>query len=206
MEIDRCASTTQFNTMNLLDGSFRYKNLQVGALSEQNVALNIRAMDTHGLGLTLSFADAANMQILDIALGRKPSIEYIEEGGEIMTAYPGVTSANDQGKKATYMSEKNLYVSSYELAGKSMKLIQNAIGLISEMRSSLGAAQNRLEYAIANLDSSQENTAASESRIRDTDMAEEMVAYSKNNILSQVGQSMLAQANQSAQGVLSILQ
>ena len=123
-----------------------------------------------------------------------------------MTAYPGVTSANDQGKKATYMSEKNLYVSSYELAGKSMKLIQNAIGLISEMRSSLGAAQNRLEYAIANLDSSQENTAASESRIRDTDMAEEMVAYSKNNILSQVGQSMLAQANQSAQGVLSILQ
>lgn len=206
MEIDRCASTTQFNTMNLLDGSFRHKNLQVGALSEQNVALNIRAMDTHGLGLTLSFADAANMQILDIALGRKPSIEYIEEGGEIMTAYPGVTSANDQGKKATYMSEKNLYVSSYELAGKSMKLIQNAIGLISEMRSSLGAAQNRLEHTIANLDSSQENTAASESRIRDTDMAEEMVAYSKNNILSQVGQSMLAQANQSAQGVLSILQ
>ena len=74
------------------------------------------------------------------------------------------------------------------------------------MRSYLGAAQNRLEHTIANLDTSKENTSASESRIRDTDMAEEMVQYSKNNILSQVGQSMLAQANQSTQGVLSILQ
>ncbi|MCR5195875.1 MAG: flagellar hook protein, partial [Pseudobutyrivibrio sp.] len=72
-------------------------------------------------------------------------------------------------------------------------------------RSSLGAIQNRLEHTIANVDNVVENTNAAESRIRDTDMADEMVNYSKNNILQQAGQAMLAQANQSTQGVLSIL-
>ena len=70
----------------------------------------------------------------------------------------------------------------------------------------LGAVQNRLEHTINNLDNVVENTTTAESRIRDTDMAEEMVNYSKNNILAQAGQSMLAQANQSNQGVLSLLQ
>ncbi|MDD6429416.1 MAG: flagellin, partial [Lachnospiraceae bacterium] len=70
----------------------------------------------------------------------------------------------------------------------------------------LGAVQNRLEHTIANLDNVSENTQSAESRIRDTDMAKEMVQYSKNNILAQAGQSMLAQANQSNQGVLSLLQ
>ena len=71
------------------------------------------------------------------------------------------------------------------------------------MRSALGALQNRLEHTVSNLDNISENTSSAESRIRDTDMAEEMVNYSKNNILAQAGQSMLAQANQSTQGVLS---
>ncbi len=84
--------------------------------------------------------------------------------------------------------------------------IANAIKKVSEQRSALGAVQNRLEHTIANLDNVVENTTAAESRIRDTDMAEEMVEYSKNNILAQAGQSMLAQANQSTQGVLSLLQ
>ena len=87
-----------------------------------------------------------------------------------------------------------------------MKLSQNAIDLVSQMRSSLGAVQNRLEHTIANLDNIAENTTAAESRIRDTDMAKEMVEYSTNNILMQAGQSMLAQANQSRQGILSLLQ
>ena len=77
---------------------------------------------------------------------------------------------------------------------------------VSSQRSALGAVQNRLEHTIDNLDNVVENTTAAESRIRDTDMAEEMVNYSKNNILAQAGQSMLAQANQSTQGVLSLLQ
>ncbi len=84
--------------------------------------------------------------------------------------------------------------------------IEDAIQHVSLQRSALGAIQNRLEHTIKNLDNVVENTTAAESRIRDTDMAEEMVEYSKNNILAQAGQSMLAQANQSTQGVLSLLQ
>ena len=84
--------------------------------------------------------------------------------------------------------------------------ISDAIAKVSSQRSSLGAVQNRLEHTINNLDNVSENTTSAESRIRDTDMAEEMVNYSKNNILAQAGQSMLAQANQSTQGVLSLLQ
>jgi flagellin len=83
--------------------------------------------------------------------------------------------------------------------------ISDAISKVSAQRSSLGAVQNRLEHTINNLDNVVENTTSAESQIRDTDMAEEMVEYSKNNILSQAGQSMLAQANQSNQGVLSLL-
>ena len=82
----------------------------------------------------------------------------------------------------------------------------DAISKVSSQRSALGAVQNRLEHTISNLDNVVENTTAAESRIRDTDMAEEMVNYSKNNILAQAGQSMLAQANQSNQGVLTLLQ
>ena len=84
--------------------------------------------------------------------------------------------------------------------------IADAIAKVSAQRSALGAIQNRLEHTIANLDNVVENTTAAESEIRDTDMAEAMVEYSKNNILMQAGQSMLAQANQSTQGVLSLLQ
>ncbi len=84
--------------------------------------------------------------------------------------------------------------------------ISDALAKVSAQRSALGAIQNRLEHSIANLDNVVENSEAAESRIRDTDMAETMVTYSKNNILAQAGQSMLAQANQSTQGVMSILQ
>jgi len=83
--------------------------------------------------------------------------------------------------------------------------ITSAIASVSKQRSALGAVQNRLEHTIANLDNVVENTTSAESRIRDTDMASEMVNFSKNNILAQAGQSMLAQANQSNQGVLSLL-
>ena len=86
-----------------------------------------------------------------------------------------------------------------------MTAIQKAINSVSVQRSKLGAIQNRLEHTINNLNTTSENTSAAESRIRDVDMATEMVEYSKNNILAQAGQSMLAQANQANQGVLSLL-
>ena len=151
-EINRVRSTTQFNTMNLLSGSFKNKNLQVGSLSGQSIELNISNMSASALGVS------------------------------------------------------GLKVSSHLKAGNAMSKIQKAIDKVSTQRAKLGAVQNRLEHTIANLDNVSENTQAAESRIRDTDMADEMVKYSKNNILQQAGQSMLAQANQSTQGVLSLLQ
>ena len=102
----------------------------------------------------------------------------------------GMNVSDDTGKAATY----------------AIDAISDALAKVSAQRSALGAIQNRLEHSIANLDNVVENTTAAESRIRDTDMADEMVTYSKNNILMQAGQSMLAQANQATQGVLSILQ
>ncbi|MBP5244789.1 MAG: hypothetical protein J6Z28_08760 [Succinivibrio sp.] len=102
----------------------------------------------------------------------------------------GLNVADASGKAATY----------------AIDAIADAVAKVSSQRSSLGAIQNRLEHTIANVDNVVENTNASESRIRDTDMADEMVTYSKNTILAQAGQSMLAQANQATQGVLSLLQ
>ena len=156
-EIDRIQSTTQFNTMNLLDGTFsgtiNKMKLQVGALSGQSIDFSIANMCASKIGL-----------------------------------------------KAV------LSVSTFTKAGSYMKSVQDAIEVVSKQRSAMGAIQNRLEHTIANLDTTSENTQSAESRIRDTDMASEMVTYSKNNILAQAGQSMLAQANQSTQGVLSLLQ
>ncbi len=154
-ELNRIASTTQFNTMNLLDGTFTGKNLQVGALQGQKIGISIKEMSADGLGI-----------------GTAASIA----------------------------------VSTFAAAGATMTNVQKAIEKVSTQRSALGAIQNRLEHTIANLDTTSENTQAAESRIRDTDMADAMVEYSKNNILAQAGQSMLAQANQSTTGVLSLLQ
>ncbi|SHM80030.1 flagellin [Anaerosporobacter mobilis DSM 15930] len=96
-------------------------------------------------------------------------------------------------------------VSTFTKATAYIKTLDAALKSVSEFRSDLGAVQNRLEHTIANADNTAENLTAAESRIRDVNMADEMVKFSKNNILQQAAQSMLAQANQSTQGVLSII-
>jgi flagellin len=103
-------------------------------------------------------------------------------------------------------TETKMNMFSHENASSAMSLISSAIKIVSAARSSLGAKQNRLEYTIDNLENYSENLTSAESQIRDTDMATEMTNYTKNNILQQAAQSMLAQANQSTQGVLSLLQ
>ena len=97
-------------------------------------------------------------------------------------------------------------VDSQESADAAITTINEAIELVSGERSKLGSVQNRLEHTIANLDNASENLQAAESRIRDVDMAREMMEFTKNNILSQASQSMLAQANQQPQSVLQLLQ
>jgi len=152
-EIDRIAGQTEFNTMKLLDGNFKDKNLQVGANKEQNIGIAIATMTSNALG--------------------------VNEAGSKMGTYSSATK---------YLSN-----------------MDTALTKVSTARSKLGAIQNRLEHTIANADNTAENLQAAESRIRDVNMADEMVKYSKSSILQQAGQSMLAQANQSTQGVLSLL-
>ena len=151
-ELSRIASTSQFNTQNLLDGTFTGKNLQVGALEKQKITISIGNMNAKALGVN------------------------------------------------------SLDVKSFTKAGAAMTLIQKAISKVSGQRSDLGALQNRLEHTVNNLDNISENTQTAESRIRDTDMASEMVQYSATSIIQQAGQSMLAQANSQTQGVLSLIQ
>ena len=116
-------------------------------------------------------------------------------------------NVNIETMDSSYLGIKGLNVTDETgvSATYAVDAIADALQKVSDQRSSLGAVQNRLEHTIANLDNVVENTTSAESRIRDVDMAEEMVEYSKNNILAQAGQSMLAQANQATQGVLSLL-
>ena len=115
-------------------------------------------------------------------------------------------SIDDMSARALGVDGNKVDLSTQSGAQKATTTIDAAIKKVSAQRGKMGAIQNRLEHTISNLDTAAENTQTAESRIRDTDMAEEMVEYSKNNILAQAGQSMLAQANQSTQGVLSLLQ
>ena len=111
-----------------------------------------------------------------------------------------------QTMTAKALTVDGLKVDTTENALKSMKTVDNAIEAVSKYRASLGAAQNRLEHTVNNLKVTSENITSAESRIRDTDMADEITAYTKNNILLQAAQSMLSQSNAMPQGVLSMLQ
>ena len=145
----------------------------------------------------------------------KTTVEYEAVKDLVLSFQVGAdTTANNKiSVSMQSMSAESIGVKGISVTGDdstnadaAVDTIGEAIKKVSSQRSALGAVQNRLEHTIANLDNIVENTTAAESAIRDTDMAEEMVAYSKNSILTQAGQSMLAQANQSNQGVLSLLQ
>ncbi len=297
-ELDRISETTQFNKQNLLDGSFKGKNLHVGANASQKIEISIENMNSNTLGLRkIHVSDAKSAVVASIKPDKQMGTSYskIVYSNGMSKAY-ATTSAVSKNKalaisafKLTlktkgasayrqqvdvssgstyYLDSKNNKhataskawaidksqaiadmsteltknfgkylvgattsakstnvmqptvsvappqgaidvnaprVDDYQTANATLKAVQEAINKVSSQRSALGAIQNRLEHTIANLDNVAENTQAAESRIRDLDMASEMVEYSKNNILAQAGQSMLAQANQSTQGVLSLL-
>ena len=142
-----------------------------------------------------TFADLNNAMDLSLHVGSDSSDDNkINMSISMMSARGlGVNGLNVSGD-----SDKN--------ATRAIDTIADAISKVSSQRATLGAVQNRLEHTISNLDNVVENTTAAESEIRDTDMATQMVEYSKNQILAQAGQSMLAQANSANQGVLSLLQ
>jgi flagellin len=172
-------------------------NAKVGTKAAPTTAMTL-ANATNEFGIQVGKAKVANTLSFNLHVGADADMtNKINVNIETMNStYLGIKDldvvgdGNDGGSAATY----------------AIDAIADAISKVSSQRSALGAVQNRLEHTIANLDNVVENTTSAESRIRDTDMAEEMVEYSKNNILAQAGQSMLAQANQSTQGVLSLLQ
>ncbi|AEE96763.1 flagellin Hag [Mahella australiensis] len=161
-EIDRIASTTQFNTKTLLNGSLATTGLvfQIGANSSQTIELTIKDMHATALG-------ASSVKVDDI----------------------DVEAASTAVSISAYLS-----------------VLDSAIDQVSTERAKLGAYQNRLEHTVANLDTSAENLQAAESRIRDVDMAKEMMEFTRTNILAQAGTAMLAQANAKPQTVLQLLQ
>ena len=158
-EITRIATQTQFNKMNLLTGSYKSMQFQVGANDNQVIKLSIGRLTASVLGVE------------------------------------GVASAIGNTK-----------VSKGSIIGNQLSTIDEAITTVSTARSNLGAISNRLDHTIANADNMAENLQSSESKIRDVNIASEMVSYSSMSILQQAGQSMLSHANQATQGVLSLLQ
>ena len=160
--------------------------------------------------------DALNSEITRIATttefnGKKPLSPV--KAGDTLTFFIGASAVKDNAMTvaqtimtATALKISQIAVSDTTVAFKAMKSVDAAIEKVSAYRATLGAAQNRLEHTVNNLKVTSENITSAESRIRDTDMADEITAYTKNNILLQAAQSMLSQSNAMPQGVLSMLQ
>ena len=271
-EITRISETTQFNAMELLDGSFKEKVFHIGANANQKVDLSIGDMGAIKLGITEDFTNYSStlgtginvtgqgdIEKITITLGTaatsggtstdfeaKPSsggstievtlgtewdadlttpasvntstlndvIDALKKHGlevevtkdftgkldDIITAAPAISS-----EKAEAVKDGAIRVNTQEKANGAITTINNALESVSKERSKLGAMQNRLEHTIKNLDTSAENLQASEARIRDVDMAKEMMEQTKQNILQQASTAMLAQANQAPQNVLQLL-
>ncbi len=194
-EIDRVAETTKFNESYLLKG-------------DSNGATKKMYLEAHDAGLKGKLTDNGDgtfkISLAQTEVAEKLNFNLHVGSDADMT---NKINVNIETMNSSYLGIKGLNVSDDTgvAATYAVDAIADALQKVSDQRSSLGAVQNRLEHTIANLDNVVENTTSAESRIRDVDMAEEMVEYSKNNILAQAGQSMLAQANQATQGVLSLL-
>jgi len=281
-EIDRIADTTQFNTMELLDGTYKEMYFHIGANEGQRVDLSIDKMDAEALGVNGAGGVGGDLvtEANDGEFGTLTGLKVLKSGEEIVAYDVGgkwyapddvelnddedelvvkdgaqevtttavktvdgeiVTEAEVDGEQvllnadgdvvATYDSDADKWldadgnevtvvdglvlgaagdgaginVSDRESANNAIDAIDEAIKIVSGERSKLGAIQNRLEHTIANLGTSAENLQAAESRIRDLDMAEEIMAFTKNNILQQAATAMLAQANMAPQSVLQLL-
>ena len=188
---------TDFTVTANKDGSF---NIEYAG--DKEVSFSFGEATVNGLtGTTATKLGLTNKQSASATSNKGIELQIGANEGQTMEF-----TIDDMSAAALGVAGNKVDLATQDGAQKATTTIDAAIKKVSAQRSKLGAVQNRLEHTIANLDTAAENTQTSESRIRDTDMASEMVVYSKNNILLQAGQSMLAQANQSNQGVLSLLQ
>ena len=185
-EIDRIANNTDFNGIKPLANGAN----NAGAMTFQIGPSKAETITIQGRSMTASGIQAAAEQI---------KAGTLTAGGKLTSANPTTTGASS-------LHKMNITGASTNKANNAIDTINDAINAVSSYRAVLGAAQNRLEHTVNNLKVTSENITAAESRIRDTDMADEITAFTKNNILLQAAQSMLTQANSAPQGVLSMLQ
>jgi flagellin len=263
-EIDRIASSTHFNKINLLDGSMEGYTTTVGTTLAGAVNVSVTGGDGNidpttslsieadavggvtdlslGTAVTgISFTklsgnddvviykanvgddatleDANKWSGVQVTISIKDKTQLdddtftIDGSGEGVTFQIGANGASDQevslnigNMKASGLGVDGVNIADRDVAKTAIDTIDAAINTVSATRADLGALQNRLEHTVNNLGVTSENLTAAESRIRDVDMAKEMMQYTKNNILTQAAQAMLAQANQQPQGVLQLLQ
>ena len=184
-EYTRIGTDTEFNKKKLLDGSYQNEHLQVGANKNQGISVSI---------------DLVKWDLKDFSDGTNLKTDFKKD--TTSTVLKG--SFDTDGKAET--EQKQSTVANYDAFSGLIDDVDTMIKSVSTQRSKLGAIQNRLEYTVKVDDNTAENLQSAESRIRDTDMVDEMTRFSKESILQQAATSMLAQANQSNQGVLSLLQ
>ncbi len=198
-EIDRISKTANFNGTKLFDASSMSTPGAAGtsgSVASQKITLHVG--DSHETANQLKVTFQA-MSSSTLGLHSTNSSTFAKTLGTT-----GFTNVNATGSNAVTI--KNIDLTKADSARHAISVAQAAIDMVSSMRSDFGAMQNRLDHTINNLSVQTENITAAESRIRDVDMAKEMMAYTKNNILVQSAQAMLAQANQVPQGVLQLLQ
>lgn len=198
-EINRIANTTEFNTQKMLNTSGASgftASFQVGANNGQSMTIKIMSMTAKDLGIAGSGTTWAAGESVKELVGKSGTIT-----NAAFTSGQNVTDGTNNSGEAGALD-----VSSHEKAAAAIEVINNAIETVSAQRSNLGAYQNRLEHTISNLNNASENLSAAESRIRDVDMAKEVMEMTRANILGQASQAMLAQANQKPQSVLQLLQ
>ena len=199
-----CVQTAEGALAEVHDMLQRINELAVQSANGTNMTTDRQYLNNEVTALKSEINRIANsvtfneQKLLDGSFSNKTLQIGSESGNELAL---GISAMN-----ATTLGINNVTIASAGSAKAAISSVKSALEKVSSQRSALGAIQNRLEHTISNLNNVVENTTAAESRIRDTDMASEMVKYTNNNVLAQAGTSMLAQANQSNQSVLSLLQ
>ncbi|KJR68241.1 MULTISPECIES: flagellin N-terminal helical domain-containing protein [Bacillus] len=211
-EVTRISTDTEFNTKKLLDGTAQNLTFQIGANEGQTMSLSINKMDSESLKVGTTYTVSNDQNTLTATDGSTATwADEVKDADDKVTKAAGYYDAKgnvvaSEKLAADSKVTKGIDISSSAKAASSaLTTIKTAIDTVSSERAKLGAVQNRLEHTINNLGTSSENLTSAESRIRDVDMASEMMEYTKNNILTQASQAMLAQANQQPQQVLQLL-
>ncbi len=232
-EIDRIALTANFNGNKLFNGAMENgqddvigeKGTKIGGIEGKALSLQIGETSNKADKLAVSLKRLTTDKLFE-SMGNK--VTYIAADGTETTADDGIlinNGASDdentltinarvtgssseikEGTASAYQGGKTINISDQAIASKAAEMIRDSIDNVSSQRGDLGAMQNRLEYTVNNLNTASENMNSANSRIRDTDMAKEMMKYTSQNVLTQAAQSMLAQANTKTQNVLQLLQ